>query len=152
MSSKWPWGKIFVIINPITAIDKYSPLTIKISHDHISHRRTVMLKQFQESIHSRLVRFAAAVSQSVSQSLSQSVTPLAEWRFLLLLASTSFYIIDNQGTPCHKSKGSFVKLHGYTTYIIQNIPNYKIFGMISIIEYSNLTMTRTNTNKWTVQK
>lgn len=42
-----------------------------------------MLKQFQESIHSRLVRFAAAVSQSVSQSLSQSVTPLAEWRFLL---------------------------------------------------------------------
>lgn len=44
-----------------------------------------MLKQFQESIHSRLVRFAAAVSQSVSQSLSQSVTPLAEWRFLLLI-------------------------------------------------------------------
>lgn len=56
-----------------------------------------MLKQFQESIHSRLVRFAAAVSQSVSQSLSQSVTPLAEWRFLLLLLLPPFTSLITRG-------------------------------------------------------
>lgn len=56
-----------------------------------------MLKQFQESIHSRLVRFAAAVSQSVSQSLSQSVTPLAEWRFLLLILPPPFTSLITRG-------------------------------------------------------